>query len=52
MADLDLLVIREAIVSVCMSHVDDCTCTTCRAAHGDSEAFAQVVIAVRNKKED
>jgi hypothetical protein len=34
--------LRGAIASVSLSHEQDCTCDTCKAARGDEEAFARV----------
>lgn len=31
--------VREAVNSVAIEHPEDCDCTTCRAADGDTEAF-------------
>jgi hypothetical protein len=35
-----LQTLREAIASVSLSHEENCTCDTCRAAGGDERAFA------------
>lgn len=45
--DPSILIVREAIASVSLSHADDCRCRVCRAADGDERAFAEIVIAVR-----
>jgi transcriptional regulatory protein LevR len=37
-----MFLIYEAIHSVAMEHPQACTCKVCRAAHGDSEAMAEV----------
>lgn len=39
------LIIKEAISSVAMEHPNKCNCTVCRAASGDKEAFAEILLA-------
>lgn len=34
-----LLTLREGVASVALSHDDECACTICRAATGDTSAF-------------
>lgn len=43
---LRLLTLKGAVASVALSHDESCICTTCRAAAGDGEAFAQIVYTV------
>lgn len=40
-----LLMLRDAVASVSLSHKEGCGCLTCRAAAGDTDAFMQIVIA-------
>jgi hypothetical protein len=35
---------QEAIASVALSHQDDCDCVICRAAGGDKDALAEVLL--------
>jgi hypothetical protein len=35
--------LREAIASVSLSHDEGCACDTCKAAHGNEEAFGRLV---------
>jgi hypothetical protein len=38
-----MMMLKESIASVSLSHPESCTCDTCKAAHGDEAAFARVV---------
>jgi hypothetical protein len=38
-----LMLHREVVASVSLSHHQPCTCEVCKAAQGDDEAFARVV---------
>lgn len=46
----DLMLYREAIASVSMSHDEECKCKVCRAANGDEEAFVSVVEEVDRER--
>ena len=35
--------LRDAVASVSLSHPQGCDCKTCRAAHGDAEAFREIL---------
>jgi len=35
--------LRGAIASVSLSHPEDCPCLTCKAAHGDEDAFTRLL---------
>lgn len=37
---------QEAIASVALSHPEDCACKVCRAATGDQEAFADLLMVL------
>ncbi len=39
----ELMMLKESITSVSLSHDQGCDCDTCKAAQGDEEAFARVV---------
>ena len=38
--------LMEAICSTAMSHEDGCACRTCKAAHGDAQAIAELMSEV------
>ena len=40
------LLVREAVASTAMEHPQDCACPVCRAARGDVDAFAQIMVMV------
>jgi hypothetical protein len=40
---MNLLMLREAIASVALSHDEGCECDTCKAATGDKEAWQRIV---------
>jgi len=42
--------LEEAVHSVAMEHKPDCTCTTCKAAQGDSDALATIYRAMQENK--
>ena len=42
---VNMFVLIEAINSVALEHAKECKCVTCRAAHGDQEALAQIIAA-------
>jgi hypothetical protein len=54
MSDIDgifsALLMREAIASVALSHDDDCDCVICRAATGEADAFAEVMLQVADER--
>lgn len=39
-----LLILRDAVASVSLSHKADCECRTCKAAKGDEKAFAEILV--------
>ena len=41
-----LLMLRESVSSVALSHPESCRCDVCRAAHGDEDAMARVLGAL------
>jgi hypothetical protein len=38
-----MMMLRESIASVSLSHAQGCDCDTCKAAQGDDDAFARMV---------
>lgn len=40
---------KEAIASVSLSHPESCTCDVCKAARGDKDAFARVVVELESE---
>lgn len=50
MSDLDRLLfvmqVKEAAASVSLSHAEGCRCLVCRAAGGDEDAMAEVLMVV------
>lgn len=46
-----MFILQEAIASVSMSHPEECGCRTCRAAAGDTDAFVEIYMAVRDGQE-
>lgn len=44
--------IVEAINSVALSHEADCKCITCKAAKGDKQALAEILLEVSKKVDD
>lgn len=42
---VNIFALIEAINSVAIEHAKDCECVTCRAAHGDQEALARIILA-------
>lgn len=41
-----MMMIRESIASVALTHPASCTCDICRATQGDYEAFCKVATQV------
>jgi hypothetical protein len=46
-----MLGLRDAIASTALSHPDDCSCLTCKAASGDKEAFTEILIQIETATE-
>lgn len=44
-----MVMLREAVASVSLSHDEGCRCTTCRAALGDDEALAEIATAMEHR---
>lgn len=42
---------REALASVSLSHRENCTCLTCRAAMGDEQAFRELLPLIQEEEE-
>jgi hypothetical protein len=43
-----VLVAREAVSSVALSHPDDCDCVACKASAGDSDALARILVMLED----
>jgi hypothetical protein len=48
---MSLFAVKEAIASVALSHPEGHDCDTCKAAAGDEDAFARVVLALFEAEE-
>jgi hypothetical protein len=47
--NLNIFMVLEAVASVSLSHEEKCTCKTCRAAQGDEQALAEIMLDLEGK---
>jgi hypothetical protein len=49
---LRAMMLTEAVNSIALEHPESCVCIACRAAHGDPDALAQLMVALADAESD